>query len=497
MKKKTLLVALCLGVSLGTAYAQTVQDAVNPDIVVPSWAPVENTGIAIAPFYQWNAVVHDDPGGAYFIQWLDPGTGAVLDIDKQPGANPDVSYYQNADVVSVTYEDGGGVWVDDYVLATVTPTNYNLATKTPIAPGFNPNIDLNSQGNGIVTWEDGSDIWVAAYNVVGAPSTPIGVTAGSQPDVILLDDNQNFVLTYINPAGDWETQTFDYPSIVGGSPTIVPTSGLISVPVFGAQWEWPRIQSNRNSGFGGNPDDYTAVAQDNQGGTYDVYGLFFQGLGNVMSLVHVNNGLNLCGFDFPRPVVAYDRNFVHIAWAQEYSCHPSLDGNERDVLLREYEYDGTLTTGIFEEVNLVGSNFIFSATSINTEYDAGYGITPTNYFEGIVYNDPGDLFWKGRNILNPVFRQGNQNTTVKVEKGVEEDFITVEVTTEDETITPADLEMSFTLYDQSGRVVALPQYSQEGMIFQIDASTLEHGIYLLHYTLNGETKAERIPHFKN
>jgi len=496
MKKKTLLIAAFFGLAVSSAEAQVVQQSVNPD--TPIWGVTQNTGIAIAPSVQWNAIAYDDPSGDYYIQWRDPGTGALLDIENQPGWNPDVAYYSNADVVCVAYELGGDIWVDDYTLG-IAP-NYNLASQVPIQPGENPNIDLNSQGNGIITWEDGGDIWVVTHNVVGVVGTPRLAAQGTHPDVALLDDNQNYVLTFINPAGEWETQTFDYWTLnLAAPPWVVPTSGPINIPPSGVQWEWPRIQANRNSLFGP-PEFYTAVAQDDQGGAYDVYGLFFQGLGAPVNFQHVNAGLNLCAPDFPRPVVAYDRDFVHIAWAQDYSCWPygpAPDGFEQDVLLLEYDHAGNLTTGVFEEVNNFNLNFTFSATSINTEYDASGLITGANYYEGITFNDPGDLFWKGRNAANPVFRPENPTTTVHVDKGVEEDFITVEVTTEDEAITPADLEMSFTLYDQSGRVVALPQYSQEGMIFRIDASTLEHGIYLLHYTLNGETKAERIPHFKN
>ena len=497
MKKRNFLLAALFVAASGVSMSQTVQDAIHPD--TPIWGTVQQTGVAIAPHYKWSAVVNDDPSGNYIIQWLDPASGALLDMDMQHGRNPDVAYYSNADVVSVAYEMGGNIFVDDYTLATLAPT-YNLAAQSYVSNGFNPNIDMNSLGNGIVTWDDGVDVWVVAYNVVGNVGIPIGVSGGTQPDVALLDDNQNFVLTWIDPSGTWRTQTFNYGAITGAMPALVPTSAPITINPIGAQWEWPRIQSNRGNNFGP-ADYYTAVAQDDQGGTYDVYGLFFGGIGNVINFKHVNNSLNLCGMDYPRPVVAYDRNFVHIAWAQEYSCHsygPIPDGSERDVLLREYDFKGNLTTGVFEEVNLFNSDFVHSTTSINTEYDASTGITSTNYFEAVVYNDPGGFFWKKRDVGTTVFRTvGSDNFTVQVDKGVGSNLITVEVSSLDESITEADIDMEFAVYDQSGRLIEIPTFERNGMTFQIDATSLEQGIYLLQYTLNGETKAERIPHFTN
>ena len=166
-------------------------------------------------------------------------------------------------------------------------------------------------------------------------------------------------------------------------------------------------------------------------------------------------------------------------------------------MLREYDFGGGLTTGNFEEVNQIPLDFTFSATSINTEYDAAYGITPANYFEGIVYNDPGDMFWKKRDIGQPVFRTTQDKFTVEIDKGVMSNFVSLEVSSIDETVTESDIEMEFAVYDQSGRLVTLPTHEQNGMTFTIDVTNLEHGIYLFQYTLNGEIRAERIPHFTN
>ncbi|PWL24545.1 MAG: hypothetical protein DCO96_13785 [Fluviicola sp. XM-24bin1] len=58
MKKRNIFYSALFVFATGLSFGQaTVQDAVNPD--VPIWGQVDNTGIAIAPFYQWNAVVHN------------------------------------------------------------------------------------------------------------------------------------------------------------------------------------------------------------------------------------------------------------------------------------------------------------------------------------------------------------------------------------------------------------------------------------------------------
>lgn len=180
------------GLFAGTSIAQ-VNPSFAPD--TPIWGTVENTGIAIAPFYQWQAVVYDDPSGAYFIQWLDSGTGALLDFDKQVGSNPDVAYYANADAVA--YENGGGIYVDDYYQTTVILTNYNLNMNNPVSSGINPNVDINSLGQGILTWEDGGGVFMCSFTIGTFAAGPIvGVAGGSMPDIALSDNGQDIFLTY-------------------------------------------------------------------------------------------------------------------------------------------------------------------------------------------------------------------------------------------------------------------------------------------------------------
>lgn len=498
MKKNLTLLAFC-GLFAASASAQIIQ-SVNPD--TPIWGVTENTGIAIAPFYHWNAVVYDDPAGDYWIQWRDAATSALLDIDNQPGANPDVAYYANADAVVVAYENGGGIWVDDYYLATVTPVNYNLNMNNGVAGGLNPNIDMNSLGDGVLTWQDwGGTIWMCAFQIgpfAAGLLVPVAAV-GSMPDVALMDNSKELVLTY-EQAGQLVIETYDYAVLQGGGAAM--TTPPVVVPTSGAGWEWPRVQANRNQLFGG-PDLYTVVAQDNMGGMYDVWGLFFMGSGNLVGNSLVNNGINFCMPSFPRPVVAYDRDEVHVAFAQDYWCAmPPGDPSAQDVLMVHYDHGGNhvgpTPPGVFLEVNNFNLPFEFSATSLNTEYDGNYLITGANYCEGVAFNDPGDLFWKIRDMATPAWRQSDPGKlTVEINKGVMSNFVTVEVTILEESIAESEVEMDFAVYDQSGRLVEIPTFEQDGMVYRIDVTNLEQGIYLLQYTLNGETRAERIPHFTN
>jgi hypothetical protein len=498
MKKKLTLLTFC-GL-LASATTAQVNPSIAPDM--PIAGSIQNTGIAIAPDFQWNAIVHDHPGGVYYIEWWDPITGTQLYLDKQAGYNPDVAYYANPDNVNVSYENAGMVWVDDYYYTGSSPL-YMLGANNPIAPGYNSNIDMNSLGQGILTWEDAGTVWMCCFSIGPFMAGPIvPVAGGAHPDVALLDNGQDIVLTY-QVGGVLMVETYDYPTLCAGglamtsAPTITFPGGL--------GFSYPRVQANRNSAFGP-PELYTVVAQDNMGGGFfDVTADFFVGVGTLVANTLVNAGVS-CAPSFPLPVVAYQHDEVHVAFAQNYTCSSILSTPaRRDVLMVQYDFIGvhapgssTPFPGTFQEVNNLPLNFTFSSTSLNTEYDGNYTVMPGNYCEGVVFNDPGDLFWKKRDPATPFFRTTGPNKfTVAIDKGVSENTITVEVSAIDETLTENDLEMSFQLYDQSGRLVDVPTFEQEGMIFTIDATSLEHGIYLLHYTLNGETKAERIPHFAN
>lgn len=110
MKKIGILFAACF---LFAASGQSqIINSTQPE--TPVAGTVVNTGLAIAPFYHWQAMAYDDPSlSNYTIEWRDD-TGILLDVDNQAGHNPDVAYYANADAVVVAYEDGGNIFVDDY-----------------------------------------------------------------------------------------------------------------------------------------------------------------------------------------------------------------------------------------------------------------------------------------------------------------------------------------------------------------------------------------------
>jgi hypothetical protein len=492
-KSITLLLASC-GLVVTSASAQIIQSVV-PDIGI--WGPINNTGIAIAPDMHWNAIAFDDGSGNYYVDWRESVSGVSLDLETNSGSNPDIAYYSNIDAAVVGYENGGDIWVDAFYLTGFV--DYSLFTSTPIMSGTNPNIDMNSPGRGALVWQDGSDIWACAFGIGSFSfSTPVMVGNGEDPDIALLDDNSNVVITYTQ-GGMLIIESFDFGDLSSG---IVSLTSSDMITPSGTGFEHPRIQSNRNANYGP-ADFYTVVAQDDLGGSqYLIHGLFYTGLGS-----YTHHKLNLhaynCFSPDPLPVVAYERSQVHVAWAQEYDAACSgitpVDLGQ-DVLMAECDFMGNNLNGltVFLEVNNLNSDFSNSKTSINTEYDGNYSINNSNWCEGLAYDYPGDLLWKKRDAATPFFRtSGPDKFTVKVDKGVTSNVITVEVANSDESITEGDLEMTFALYDQSGRIVEIPTFEQEGMIYRIDASTLEHGIYLLHYTLNGDTKAVRIPHFTN
>lgn len=494
MKKSITLLMVFCGLIVITSSAQIIQSVV-PDIGV--WGPVDNTAIAIAPASHWNAIAFDDGSGDYYVRWFDAASGLPFDMEMQPGTNPDIAYYNDRSRVSVGYENGGAVWIDEFEITG--PNDYSLMASNPIAVGTNPNIDMNSAARGALVWQDGLDIYACAFVVNSfwtGPVTYIG--SGEHPDIALLEDNSNAVITYTSGT-QLIIESYDFGSLAGGVAAMT-SSNIISPSGMG--FEHPRIQSNRNALFGP-ADFYTVVAQDDLGGSnYLIHGIFFTGLG-VANHQKINLHAYNCFTPDPLPVVAYDRSQVHIAWAQRYNL--SCSGISpvdlgRDVLMAECDFLGNNLNGstVFLEVNQLNTNFTNSKTSINTEYDGIYSINNGNYCEGLAYDYPGDLLWKKRDPAVPFFRTaGPDKFTIAVDKGVASNLITVEVSTADETITGDDLEMTFALYDQSGRVVEIPTFEQEGMIYRIDATSLEHGIYLLHYTLNGDTKAVRIPHFTN
>ena len=77
---------------------------------------------------------------------------------------------------------------------------------------------------------------------------------------------------------------------------------------------------NQSKKFGGALEFHTVVAQDDMGGAYDVWAFFYVAPGAMVGNSLVNDGMNFCSPSYPRTVVAYDRDEVHVAWSQDYVC---------------------------------------------------------------------------------------------------------------------------------------------------------------------------------
>lgn len=484
--KRTKLLFGALGVFLCGSLSAQIIPAANIDN--PVYGTVDNTGIAIAPYYHWNAMAYDDPSMTnYQIDWRDATTMALLDTDVQPGYNPDVAYYSNADVVVVAYENGGDIFVDDYYLWTVTPTNYNLNTNNYVSSGTNANVDINSAGNGVLTWEDGGMVYATTFGVGPFTAGPIvPIAPGTQPDIVLLDGNKRVVITYVD-GGQLFVDVYQYNQLVAGTAALIASNVF---PPIGLGHEHPRVAGQRNSAFG--PTSYfTVVDQEDKGGLdYDVNGYFFQGPTTVTPIL-VNDGASTCATFEPKPVVTYDRTEVHVAWGQRYSagCSP-FGSSAEDVLLGEFDFWGANLNGptTYRQVNQLVSSFRESSTSLNTEYDGGYGITATNYCEGVLYNDPGDTFWKVRDVGTTIFRSEDDN--VEVIKEVTSQDITVNFENGVEGEAP-----TFELFDNTGRKVELTSVEQLGNTYRLNTGNLVNGMYILRCAHGASVKTERLMHY--
>ena len=146
------------------------------------------------------------------------------------------------------------------------------------------------------------------------------------------------------------------------------------------------------------------------------------------------------------------------------------------------------------QVNQLAFNFMNSATSLSTEYDGNYLINNSNYCEGMIFSDPGDMFWKKRDPAVPVFKTAGDELEDPITIVKAPDLGVIKVTVEG---MESDSEVAtFTLVDNSGREIQLSPATQSGKTFTLDASSLSNGIYLLNCTVGTRTKTERIAHFK-
>lgn len=482
-----------MGMSLGVG-AQII-NATNPITAVAGTTTC--TGLAIAPNLDVQAIVYDDPSGVYEIKWIESATTTIVDMDGNTGTDPDVAYYSNADALVVAFEKGGNIYVDDYYLSTAFPVDYFLNTTTSISSGSYPNVDMNSFGDGILCWEDGGFIWVCSFNIgTFSAGPPVIVAQGMQPDVILLDDGITTALTYVNPGGKLIVETSDYSAIQGGGYALWNQWGYSAMNWY----EHPRIASQRNSTFGGgvfgSPQDFTVVASDYNGSTFEVHALFANGAVIATPPIIVNDDFLACPSKYPRPVVAYERDRVHIVWGQDYQggCSglwQTSPNFEDDILLREYDAFGN-TTVLYEEVNTMQSNFMGTAQpSISTEYDGNYVIDNFNWHESVIYNDPTKLFWKGRNVGIPNFvNEGDP----QLARASVFSLVTSPVNESIEILSSDDAPAVFELMDNAGRMVEVKKIESNGNNYSLDISHLSGGTYFLKCSSTAGEEVERILH---
>lgn len=498
MKTKKLLLTSCLSIGMTLGVNAQIQNAMNPDLIIGGTSI--NTGLAIAPAFDVQAAVFDDGAGNYKIQWIESATSTIVDTDGNSGNDPDVAYYANADALVVAFEKGGNIYVDDYYLNTVLPVDYFMNTTTLVSTGSYPNVDMNSWGDGILCWEDAGKIWVCSFNIgTFAAGPPVAVAHGSQPDVVLLDGGNFVALTYVAPGGKLIIETSDYTAIQAGGYSMFNQWGYSPINAY----ENPRIAAQRNTNFGGGAfgswKDFTVVASDYNGSTFEVQAWFAIGTVIINPSVVVNNDFLGCPSKYPRPVVAYERNRVHIAWTQDYQggCSglwQTSPNFEEDILLKTFDAFGNTATW-YEEVNTVQSNFHGNAyPSISTEYDGNYVIDNFNWHEGLVYNDPANIYWKGRSVVLPGFMDegdpqlARESVFSLVTSPVEESI---------EILSSVDAPAVFELIDNAGRMVEVKKIESNGNSYSLDVSHLSAGTYFLKCSSTASEEIVRILHVTN
>lgn len=487
MNKKNLLITASLFACSIVSIAQ-IMPAVQPSTAL--WGSVTNTGLSVAPNIQHYAAVYDEPGGTdYRINWLD-NTGSVVDDHNKPGADPDVAYYKNADLVFVAYTDGGDVYIDDYFLSTLSPLNYNFGSANNVASGSYPNIDCNSQGRGVLCWQDGTDIFACSFYPGLTLGPPTLIASGAQrPDVVLLDNSDEIVITYTTTGGDIYIEKYKYMNLTTGTAAMTAQWMYNGSAPFG--FESPRVASSRNANFG-SANSFTVVSEyHGSGGQNYIVGFFYDSGVLLPSLVNPDN----FNCDNNKPVVTYERDLIHIAWASnsDAACASIPGGLGDNVLLTEHKFDGTnIAPGVLYEVNNWSNSFVDASPSITAEYDAGYGITNSNYHEAIIFNDAGDLFWKARNTSTPSnFKQASTEENIsegifQLAENPVQDFIYVVGTT--------DTDATFELFDNLGKRVLVNTVSNAKNHYQIDIAALPQGIYYLECKSGNNTETIKIVH---
>lgn len=480
MKTKKLLIAASLTFGLGMGVNAQIINSTQPDMGV--WSNPDNTGLAIAPGLDVQAAVYDDNWGNYHVSFIESASSTIVDHEMNSGYDPDVAYYANADALIVGYENGGDVFVDEYYLTFTPGIDYVYGGTYHISGGKAMNVDMNSHGHGVLTWEDGGDVFACTYHLGGGVGPVTHIDGGIQPDIVLFDNDQEVAITYIQggPGGPLFIETMDHGDLSSGNHSPIHQWQYPPVQLY----EHPRIASNRNVNFGGSPDNFTVVAQDYNNFPSAMVDAFFVTNGSTMNgPVSVNPNFATCYGDDPLPVVTYHLGRVRVAWSQYYQggcsgLSQTNPNNEDDVLAKEFSQNGG-TSGNYLEVNQHQSTYgSFSRTSIASEYDGNYSVNFSNYHGGIIFNDIGDFLWKGlSNAIGPNYMEEN-NTISEQENNFS--LATSPVDQTIEVVSKSDEMATFQLIDNAGRVIELKTISTEGNNYSIDISHLSGGTYLLH-----------------
>ncbi len=496
MKQISFIMGACL--LTGLANAQIVQPTV-PDIHVDNIYP-SNSGIAVSPQYGNNlstgviAPVYDYPQG-YRIQWFDE-SGNLLDHAAREGSDPDIAYTETVEDCVVGIEKNGGIELEHFRLTSNTPILYSYwSNDVASASGSYPNVDINSNGNGVVCYERAGEVWAVPFivttvvQVTGSP-VQLSTSGGTQPDIVLLDSEDNIVVTYINGSGRLMIESFNYSNFLGGTATL--TSQYFYNPTY-TYFNYPRISANRHANYA-SVDYYAVVASEDNGSGYDVHGYFYCG-GAAPVYALVNNALENCSNPVTRPVVTHDRGRVHVIWGQTHTpiCgSPASTYWGEDVLMGEFTPCGTNLNGAtnYLRINTASGHFPYSISAINVKYDALLPVSNTTAIEAVFYTDDTDSYIKRRSAASPSYMP-TAPSGITVSKLAEASDI--EVTVHDAAISemyPA----TFRLYNQLGQEIELLSTGQDGNVYHLDAKNLSSGTYLLHYEQGDHVATERLVH---
>ena len=393
------------------SFAQfTIHGAANGDVNVDVKI-TSNTGIAIAPSndpgLQFIAIAYDTIAVEHYIHWYDKNGNFLYSMQQATG-DPDVAYIYNIDLLAIVSYDatlGGELWLDIYAYnSSQTPLYFRNGTWGP--DGIYPNIDINSFGHGIISFERNDSVFLTVptlnYSSPGF-SNSYFVDHGTQPDVVITDDSTIGIVTYVD-SGDLYIVEFDYQAFFqGGTFNAIDTHYY---PANGKPFAFPRIASSRNVNFT-SVDHWTVVAERD---SHHIQAVSFEG-NSVIGPYTVDTGLVNCRSS--RPVVTYTENKIVFAWAEDYSsCSHSNTVNgstEKDVLLREFDATtlNMLNSNDMFEVNRFQGTFHHAIPAISSSYDGNFPLMSSgDGLEAIIYNDADSVYFKPR-TYSTAYRRSN------------------------------------------------------------------------------------------